>query len=448
MATIRTDVLGHLQSAGVEMLVGTVVNPAGLIHAKVVDVARVPSFADAGLGVSPVWHVFTIDRTGIAYTDRFGAVGDQRVRVDLEAARIIGDHIAWAPADFVDQSFQPVGACTRTTLRGIEERLAAAGLTALVGHELEFTLLDDAGAPVPATMWAQYGLAGVLEHEGFVRDVVAAAKRAGVEVAQMHPEYGSNQFEVSLAPLSPVAAADQLVAARMVIGRAARRHGLRACFSPKPFHDGVGNGAHQHFSLSGADGPLFSGGGGPRGLTAAGSAAIGGVVAGLPEVQALLCGSILSGLRVLPGFWAGAYACWGTENREAAVRFIEGGPANPVGANVEVKIVDPSANPYLASAAILGLAVDGIERGAALPPETTVDPASLSDAERDAAGTVLLTGDQTAMLDALEASATARSVLGDEVVEATLAVRRYEASIYGDRSPAGLAEMFRMAWSV
>jgi glutamine synthetase len=151
---------------------------------------------------------------------------------------------------------------------------------------------------------------------------------------------------------------------------------------------------------------------------------------------------------VLPGFWAGAYACWGTENREASVRFIEGGPANPVGANVEVKIVDPSANPYLASAAILGLAADGIERGAPLPPETTVDPATLSDAEREAAGTVLLTGDQTAMLDALEGSSTARSVLGDEVVEATLAVRRYEASTYGDRSPAELAEMFRMAWSV
>ena len=74
----------------------------------------------------------------------------------------------------------------------------------------------------------------------------------------------------------------------------------------------------------------------------------------------MLCGSIVSGLRMRPGNWAGAYACWGIENREAAVRFVKGGPGSAHGGNVEVKIVDPSANPYLASAAILGLALDGI----------------------------------------------------------------------------------------
>ncbi len=62
-----------------------------------------------------------------------------------------------------------------------------------------------------------------------------------------------------------------------------------------------------------------------------------------------------------PGYWAGAYNCWGTENREAAVRFLIGGPSNPYGANVEVKVIDPSANPYLATATILGLAQHGIE---------------------------------------------------------------------------------------
>ena len=76
----------------------------------------------------------------------------------------------------------------------------------------------------------------------------------------------------------------------------------------------------------------------------------------------MLCGSIVSGLRMRPGNWAGAYACWGTENREAALRFVVGGPGNPYGGNVEVKVVDPSANPYFATAAILGLALDGIKQ--------------------------------------------------------------------------------------
>ena len=67
---------------------------------------------------------------------------------------------------------------------------------------IEFLLVDAAGERVPGELWAQYGLAGVLEHEGFVRDVMAAMDRAGVGVEQFHPEYGVNQFEMSLAPAS------------------------------------------------------------------------------------------------------------------------------------------------------------------------------------------------------------------------------------------------------
>ena len=109
-------------------------------------------------------------------------------------------------------------------------------------------------------------------------------------------------------------------------------------------------------------------------MTPEGESAIAGLVAGLPEAQGVLCGSILSGMRMQPGHWSGAFVCWGTENREAAVRFLVGGRSNPHGANVEVKVVDPSANPYFATATILGLALDGIEQKLTLPPETTRRP--------------------------------------------------------------------------
>ena len=249
----------------------------------------------------------------------------------------------------------------------------------MIGHEIEFLLVGPEGDRLPSALWAQYGLAGVLEHEGFVRDVNAAATVAGVSIEQFHPEYGANQFEISLAPQSPVAAADQLVLIRIIISRAARRHGLRVSLSPAPFAGSVGSGAHQHFSLTNSEGPMFSDGTGAAGMTTAGEAAIAGVLSGLREAQGILCGSIVSGLRTRPGNWAGAYACWGIENREAAVRFVKGGPGSAYGGNVEVKVVDPSANPYLASAAILGLALDGIQRKATLPPETTIDPAKLSE---------------------------------------------------------------------
>ncbi|MCX2929608.1 glutamine synthetase family protein [Mycobacterium sp. CVI_P3] len=441
-------VIAQLEADGVGTVVGTVVNPAGLTHAKTVPIRRTAAFADPGLGASPVWHGFGIDRAGIAFTEGISVVGDERVRIDLDALRTLDDGLAWAPGSFFDQDGNPIPSCARGTLARIESRLSQAGLRALVGHEIEFLLVDPEGNRLPGNLWAQYGLAGVLEHEGFVRDVTEAATAAGVGIEQFHPEYGINQFEISLTPRSPIVAADQLILARIIISRVARKYGVRVSLSPVPFAGSVGSGAHQHFSLQRGDSPVFAGGTGAQGMTPEGERAIGGIVSGLPEAQLIFCGSIVSGLRMKPGNWAGAYACWGTENREAAVRFLHGRPGNPYGANVEVKIVDPSANPYFATAAILGLALDGIENGAPLPPETPVDPATLSGADREAAGTVLLSTDQAEEIAALDTSARLRAILGDPAVDVLVAVRRYEHETYSHLDPEQLTEKFRMAWSL
>lgn len=440
--------IAQLESDGVTTLIGTVVNPAGLTHAKTVPLRRMGTFAAPGLGASPVWHAFTIDQSGIVFGDSISVVGDQRIRIDLGALHILGDGLAWAPGGFFDQNGAPDPYCSRGALRRVEERLAAAGLTASVGHEMEFVLVAPDGSGLPSTLWAQYGLAGVLEYEGFVRDVTDAATRSGIPIEQFHPEYGANQFEISLPPMPPVAAADQLVLMRIIVGRVARRCGLRVSLSPVPFAGSVGNGAHQHFSLMRDDVPLFSGGSGAHGMTPEGEHAVAGLVTGLPEAQGVLCGSVVSGLRMQPGHWSGAYSCWGTENREAAVRFLPGGPGNVYGGNVEVKVIDPSANPYLASAAVLGLALDGLEREATLPPETGVDPAALTETERAEAGTVLLPARQLDALRALDRSESMRRILGDAVVDSVVAVRRYEAEHYGALSPEEQTDRFRMAWSV
>jgi glutamine synthetase len=440
--------IAQLEAEGVDTVIGTVVNPAGLTQAKTVPIRRTNTFADPGLGASPSWHAFAIDQSGIAFTDDVGVVGDQRIRIDLSALRILGDGLAWAPGSFFEQDGTPVPACSRGTLGRVEKALAEAGIEAMIGHEIEFLLVDPHGNPLPSALWAQYGLAGVLEYEGFVRDVNAAATVAGVPIEQFHPEYGANQFEISLAPHPPVAAADQLALTRIIIGRAARRHGLRISLSPAPFAGSAGSGAHQHFSLTTAEGPMFSDGQGTDGMTPAGESAVAGVVGGLTQAQGVLCGSIVSGLRMRPGNWAGVYACWGTENREAAVRFVTGGPGSPYGGNVEVKIVDPSANPYLASAAILGLALDGIKRKAPLPPETTIDPAKLSDSDRDRIGVVRLPEVQAEAIAALDNSELLRGILGNPAVDMVVAVRRLEQERYGDLGPGELADKFRMAWSL
>jgi glutamine synthetase len=440
--------IAQLEADGVATLIGTVVNPAGLTHAKTVPLRRMGAFADPGLGASPVWHVFAIDQAGIVFGDAISVVGDQRIRIDLSALRILDDGLAWAPGAFFNQDGSSDPYCSRGVLSRVEERLSSAGIATVVGHEMEFVLVGPDGGALPSHLWAQYGLAGVLEFEGFVRDVVDAATGSGVAIEQFHPEYGVNQFEISLSPQSPVAAADQLVLTRIIIGRVARRYGLRVSLSPVPFAGSVGSGSHQHFSMTKDDVPLFSGGLGVGAMTAEGESAVAGLLAGLPEAQGILCGSILSGLRMQPGHWSGAYVCWGTENREAAVRFLIGGPSNPRGANVEVKVIDPSANPYFASAAILGLALDGIKRKLPLPPETTVDPADLTDDQRKQAGIKLLASSQGEALDKLDQSSLLRGILGDEPVDSVVAVRRYEQENFAELSPDELAEKFRLAWSV
>ncbi|SER13058.1 type I glutamate--ammonia ligase [Microlunatus flavus] len=435
-----------LEAAGVRTVLGTMVNAGGLVLAKIVPLGRLDAFATSGVGAAPVWDVYTADGA-IAFTDSITAVGDRRLRVDPEALALLDGGLAWGPLDLVTQDGSPAPSCPRTTLRRVTDRLAAAGLEARVGHELELVLVQPDGSALETGSWVPYGATGLLDHAALVDDLVSALTRAGVPPEQVHAEYGRQQLELSLPPADPVRAADSVVLARVVIGQVTRRHGVRASFSPTPFPGSVGSGAHQHLSLTRDGVPLLSGGTGPHGLTAEGGSVIGALVAGLPEAQGLLGGSVLSGSRLAPGGWSGAFRCWGTENREAAVRYLEARAGNPHGANVEVKIIDPSACVYLASAVLLALALDGVERGADLPAEVVDDPSTVPEAGRAAAGLEVLPTDLDVVLDALDDSALVRRLLGDAVVDATVAVHRLERRTFAGLAVEDVAARLRLAWS-
>jgi glutamine synthetase len=431
----------RLEDAEVRMLSGSVVDPAGVIRAKHVPVSRADAFHVSGMGASPSWNVFCVDNA-IAFTPRFGVVGDLRLRTDLAGLRVLGDGLAWAPAEMFDQDGTPAPVCTRGLLRSTVAGLAERGIGAQLGCELEMVLTPRTGPG-----WNAYGLGALLDVEPFVLDLLAAADRADLPIEQLHAEYGDSQLELSISPTDPLTAADHVVLARLLASRVARRHELSVSFSPLPFAGGSGNGAHQHLSLTLNGAPLLSGGRGPHGLTDDGGAAIGGILAGLPELTAVFAGSVLSPHRLQPGHWSGAFACWGLENREAAVRLCAATPGNPHGASVELKCIDPSANPYLAAAAFLGLALEGLAGGAPLPPEVTVAPAELTREEAARSGAVRLPADQAAALDGLKGSDLARRLLGDEILEALTAVRRYELDTYGGQDVEAVAEKLRYAWS-
>ncbi|WP_392508515.1 hypothetical protein ACF3NT_03810 [Naumannella halotolerans] len=436
----------RLAEQGVQALIGTVWNPNGLILAKSVPVRRADSFAGTGLGASPTWFGFTIDQGGIAEDASISAVGDNRIRIDADAVRVLPGGLAWAPAGFYDQNGDPVPQCGRGTLQRVVAELAENGLSAKVGHELEFQLFAADGSPLPRQGWAPYSLSGMLAHEDFLHALYAEADAVGLPIEQVHPEFAMRQFEFSLAPADPVSAADTVVLARLVVQRVAHQCGYSVSFSPKPYAAEAGNGAHQHFSLTRDGVPLFSGGNEVRGLTAQGASAIGRVVELLGPLQAVIAGSVLSTVRMTPNSWAGAHAGWGLENREVAVRLIGATAANPSGANVEVKIIDPASSAYIASAAVLATMLDGILSGTSLVAEADRDPNQMSPEERRAAGIAVLSNDQNAALDALDASTDLRRLLGDVLVDVIVAGRRHEAALYGDWEVERLAERFRFAW--
>ena len=429
-----------LRARGVGLVAGSITDLAGVTRAKYVPLSRLEAFQRAGMGVSPSWSVFCVD-SGIAFTPNIGVDGDLRIRIDPADLRLVTDGIAWAPGDLTDQQGGAADLCTRSLLKGIESALSAKGLTAMIGVELECTMLSADAGHASTDPWSPYGVRTSLDRSAFLVDLAEAAERAGLPVEQIHTEYGHDQLEVSLAPSTPVAAVDTVAAARIVIGRAAARHGLRISFSPVPFEGEAGNGAHLHLSLADAEGPLLSGGDGPHGMRSAGGSAIAGVLQALPDLLGVYAGSVLSSARLKPGNWAGAAQCWGLENREAAVRFVAATPGTPHGANIECKLIDPSANPYLAAVSFIGSALRGIDKGLELPDRSAQGSGQGGQPTTDAADRSA-DGDQ-----ALETSPIAAELLSPSVIEGLVAVRRHEITTYGDRPPAETAQALRLAWS-
>jgi len=408
------------------------------------EAGRKPFPADAGLGASPVFSTFTADDL-IAASPGIGPVGDLRLRADLDAAVDLGGGILWAPTDLVDQDGATVAACPRAALRRQADAAHEAGLGVSMAIEVEFVLYEQStGAPMASQA---YGLSSLDAHEALVDDLMASLGQVGLPPEQLHAEYGPGRFEVSFAPAGPLATADRNVLARIVISNVARRHGCLASFSPKHALDDVGTGAHHHLSFSRGTAPLLSGGDGPHGLTAEGAAIVGGLVAHLPEILGGLAPSAPSSLRLAPESWSGAFACWGLENREAAVRLCAASHGNHHGAHLECKVVDPSANVYVAGALLLGTCLASIAEQAPLPGEVAVDPGTLPEDELVARGIVRLGTSLGATLDAFAGSALARSVLGPGLLEPLVAVRRHEVDLLEEQGAAAVVERLRFVWS-
>jgi glutamine synthetase len=434
----------RFEAAGVRALAMTMVDNGGITRVKAVPLARLERAATNGVGMAYIWAAAGTDDLFADVAPFDNPSGDMRLVPDLGAARILtaAPGWAWAPVDQLSQELEPLPACQRTVLRRTVDATRAAGLDLRATFEIEATLLDADGRP--AHDGPGYSTTAFTLIEGFLFDLVEALEASGVEVEQFHPEYAPGQFEVSVAARDPLAAADTFVFMRTQMRFAARRHGLRVSFAPTALAGEVGNGCHAHLSVWREGANLMQGGDGPAGMTDAGAAAVAGVLEALPGLLAVLAPSPAAYLRLQPHHWAGAYACWGVENREAAVRFIPGTvTSRERSANFEVKVGDGGANPYLVMALLAAAAADGVDRGLTPPEPVQDDPSTFGAEELTRRGITRLPTSLAEATELFEGGELARRVLGDVLHGAFAAVRRRECETHGALGEEELADAYR-----
>jgi glutamine synthetase len=433
------DVATELSDAGVAGVTISWADNNGIPRSRTVPIAALPRVAETGVGVTTLFAVFdSSDAITFAHEGLSSPSGDVRLVPVLDRlVRLAGQPaLAWAPGRLLDADGAPWPYDQRAVLERQVDELGRAGLTALVGYEIEFGVYAEGGPEelVPAHPGPAYSPHAVLAVDEFMADVLRDFAANGLEIGQLHAEYGPAQMELSLAPSDPVTAADRQLLARQTLRAAARRNGLRLSFAPLPAQAAAGNGWHIHSSVWRDGRNLLAGN--PEGPGAEGAAYIAGLLRDLPAVAAITAPSTGSLARLRPGFFAGAFAFWGVENREAPLRYVPGSKfLGSDHANVELKTSDASANPYLALAAVLAAGAAGIADELSLEAPVQTDPGSWSEKERAGQKIALLPRTQAEQEAALTGNPRIPAVLGDELVGAFLAVRRSDAAAAEDRSP-------------
>src|SRR5271169_2252584 len=323
------------------------------------------------------------------------------------------DSSAWecCPRDFL-----------RRAVRQLEE---VANLRMIAAFEQEFLYTGTSDRPGDA-----YALGAFRRQGTFGEIFIAALRAAGVVPDTFLAEYGPRQFEVTVMPQPALTAADHAVITREMARAAAHRLGHRVIFSPKPDPDLVGNGVHIHMSLwDGAGRPATYAAGEKMDLSKQAQRFCAGVLHHMPAICALTAPSPVSYLRLTPNAWAPTLIDLVRQDRGASLRIC------PVFAaasaedtarqfNVEFRVCDASASPYLALGAVIFAGVDGIRRALPLPAASGA-PQSLPRSLPEA-------------LDLLAASETARQWFGAVHGDAYLRFKRVEAEKVAALSPAEL----------
>ncbi len=329
----------------------------------------------------------------------------------------------------------------RHALRAVIDRYTVRGLTPVVATELEFYIIDDRGKELRVPPSPRSGIrrqqAEILAlrqldaFDGFLTALYDACEAMDIPADTMISEAGPGQFEINfMHQPDAMKAADDAWLFKILTRGLARSHGFAASFMAKPYPDYAGNGLHTHFSVLDADGRNVFDDGTPEG-SATLHHAVAGCLAAMPGSMLIFGPHASSYDRYVPEAHAPTKVAWAYENRTTALRI----PSGPGAARrIEHRVAGGDINPYLFLAAVLGAALDGIER-AAEPPAAIKGSAYAQDLP-------LLPTTWEAAIDAFDKSAEIARIFTPELRANFLATKRQELHYMAELSPEEQQELY------
>ncbi len=364
----------------------------------------------------------------------YGATGEVRLIPDLNTFRVLPylPNQALVLCDMLELDKSPWVLCPRAILKRQIDTYKELGIRFEAAFEPEFFLgrKQENGEILPVDASNCFATDGMNRAAPFIEAFVSALSAQGLETEQYYPELGHGQHELSIKHAPALEAADNNIIYRETLRGVSTSMGMLTSLAPKPGEEMPGNGCHLHISAWDTDTNtnLFYS---DTGLSNLGVCFVAGILRHLPAIVAVTCPSVNSYRRLRPKSWSSAYTCWGFENREAAVRVPSLYWDNEIeSANIEIKCVDSSCNPYLALAVIIAAGMDGVKRKMTPPDPVTVDPSTLTATEAAEKKVERLPQTLKEALKKLLMDQTMIEALGDEFSRVYLKVKSSEDAYF------------------
>jgi len=326
----------------------------------------------------------------------------------------------------------PFEGCPRQTLKRICAQASELGYSLSAGPEAEFFLFlrtkDGLATTDTHDSAGYFDLAPIDLGEACRREIVIALEALGFEIEAAHHEVAPGQHEIDFKYDSALKTADQLSTFRFVVRRVARGMGLHATFMPKPIFGISGSGMHVHQSLfSEGQNVFFDESGDHDGISDVMRWYIGGLLKHARGFCAITNPLVNSYKRLVPGYEAPTDLAWSLRNRSPLIRV----PARRgIGTRCEVRMPDPSCNPYLAFAAMLAAGLDGVKNQIEPPPPISANVYTMSARERSRLKIRSLPANLGEAVALLEKDEVVKNSLGSHISEQFIAAKKQEWAEY------------------